>query len=156
MFYTENKTRTAKSSSTRRPAGGASRDRERARSFRNAAPSLSNRLPDKLHRAKDTASFRRQLKAHAFNFVISSPPSSYPLPTSFSPYCHFFPLSPCSIFFAKRNELVVFLHGVRTALYKRTLTLTSLLHSLCYWSVLCNKPFECESSKLPLWLFSVN
>ena len=36
--------------------------RSGARSFRNAASTLWNRLPDKLHQAKDIASFRRQLK----------------------------------------------------------------------------------------------
>ena len=53
--------------------------RSGARSFRNAASTLWNKLPGKLHQAKDIASFRRQLTSFFFffNFVISS--SSAPL-----------------------------------------------------------------------------
>ena len=38
-----------------------------ARPFRNATPTLWNRLPDKLHQAKDIAPFSWQLKSHLFS-----------------------------------------------------------------------------------------
>ena len=49
-----------------------------ARSFRNAAPTLWNRLPDKLHLANDIASFWWQLKSLLlfFPFFYACPQSS--------------------------------------------------------------------------------
>ena len=80
-----------------------------AMSFCNAAPTLWNRLPDKLHQAKDVASFQCQRKSHLFSTLWSPHPithvflplSSYPLPPKFSILC------------AKCNKHVVSLYGVR-------------------------------------------
>ena len=59
-----------------------------ARSFRNFAPTVWNRLPDKLHRAKNIASFRRQLKSHLFSTLWSlHPPPLFPFTVSSFPYC---------------------------------------------------------------------
>ena len=74
------------------------------RSFRNAAPTLWNRQPDKLNWAKDIASFRWQLKLHLFSTLwtphslphIFLPLQSHPIPTLF--FFLFFFL----IFFAKQ------------------------------------------------------
>ena len=99
-----------------------------ARSFRNAAPTLWNRLPDKLHQAKDIVSFGRQLRSHLFSTLWSSL-SLIPLPRSPPP--HLPPLIVItppffffSIFFAKCSHHVVSLLGVLTTQYKWTLTVT--------------------------------
>ena len=44
------------------------------RPFRNAAPTLWNRLPNKLHQEKDIASFRRQLKSRMENSAEKTKP----------------------------------------------------------------------------------
>ena len=44
------------------------------RPFRNAAPTLWNRLPNKLHQEKDIASFRRQMKSRMENSAEKTKP----------------------------------------------------------------------------------
>ena len=94
-----------------------------ARPFSNSTPTIWNRLPDKLHLAKDIASFWWQLKSHLLSTLWSphllplfpSPMSSFPYlsycHTPLSCYCHT-PLSP-SISFTKHSKHGFFLHGVR-------------------------------------------
>ena len=81
-----------------------------AGSFCSAAPTLWNRLPDKLHQAKDIGSFWRQLKSHLFSTLRSSyaprlPPfiviPPHPIPHVFLLLSYPPPFSIC---FAKRNE----------------------------------------------------
>ena len=82
----------------------------KGRSFRNAAPVLCDRLPDRLHQAEDISCFRRQRKTHLFSLT---PPPPIPLPSTASPHCHP-PPHPFSSCFAKRNEHVHgLLHGAR-------------------------------------------
>ena len=90
-----------------------------ARSFYNAAPTLWNRLPDKLHQAKDIASFWRQLNCFQL-YRSSHPPPLILVPSSI--YLHRAPSacfsstyhSPLQFSsYLPSQRACEFLHGVR-------------------------------------------
>ena len=82
--FGENTNKTTTTTTTKRSA---------AKSFRSAASTLRNRLPDKFYQVKDMASFWRQLKSHLFSTMWSPhPPALIPSPLS-SSYCQTFQFS---------------------------------------------------------------
>ena len=103
-----------------------------ARSFRSAAPTLWNRLPDMLQQAKDRASFQQRLKS-----LLFLSPSPHPTPLPFPMSSSIIP-PPLHLFY-QVQWTCVFLHGAR-------------LHSTsgCWWWYF----FSCDVIMHVLWRMS--
>ena len=95
-----------------------------ARSFRSAAPTLWNRLPDMLQQAKDRASFQQQLKS-----LLFLSPSPHPMPLPFPMSSSIIPPPPPSILPSTVN--MCFFAWSQTALNKWMLMMIFFL-MWCY------------------------